>query len=400
MEYLMYVSLFPLLVSALITTIKPQKVSARHVLLIGIVMAFLLEVASTMFHMGLTLKTSFLVSQPLIIIGMISFFLISLYTPTWSTKIDTFVGISFLVIISFFMILNEEVIELFGLLAVSWGVFILMIRKHSDVRLLLIIYAVLISICFTLGTVYGVATLLGYMLLLGAFPISAWYGHMFTNVSTGVSASMLVIQCIAATKIAPFIPDVAEISHTIMLCLALASSLMAVFQPIALRALSGLAASQLCFIAFCYILPYDGIEDARMFITATFILATPGLLLAVGALEARRGVLTLYRPQGNYDSYPRLANVILLFGLLSAGFPLSLGYVGEDLLFEMGFHHELEITIGWLVVISMNAITVMKLFLYLCQGNAVVERGIDLKYPKYIASCISIGFLFLVTFFI
>lgn len=400
MEYVFYVSLFPLIISAILTLFHPDKSYARNALLMGLTGAVLLEGAGVAFYTAFTSEYTLLAQHPLSIVAMVSFFLITLFTPAWSTKAETFVGLSFLIIIAFLMILSNEIMILFSFIAISWALLIFMVRKHAGVMRLCIIYAALIFSCFALGTSFKPAMLLGYILLLGIFPLSAWYGYMFANVSTGISASMMVIQCIAATKIALFIPNVAENSHSILLCLALLSSLMAAFQPIALRALSALAASQLAFIAFCFLLPYEGLNEARSIIAATFMLASPGLVLAIGALEARRGALTLYRPQGNYESYPRLANVILFFGLLSAGFPLSLGYVGEDLLFEMDFHHEPLIIISGLFIIAINSITVIKLFLYLCQGKAKVEHGIDLKRPKYIAACLSIAILFFSAFFI
>ena len=394
MELIFYASLFPLLISVALIILRPETAFARKALLMGIGSALLLEGISVIIHATITHKSSLLYEQPLGFMGMVSFLLIGIFTPSWSTRPSTFAGLSFLVVIAFLMLLTSEVATLFGLLAAGWCVLILMVRKRAGVLRLCVIYGALISGCFTIGVAYPPANFAGYLLLLGAFPLSAWYGHLFTHVSTGISASVMVIQCIAASKIAVFLPQTEVISHNILLGMALFSALMAAYQPVALRALSGLAASQLAFLAFCYILPYAGLEEARMFLTATVMLASPGLLLAIGALEARHGSLMLHRPQGNYDSYPRLANTILFFGLLSAGFPLSLGYVGEDLLFEICFHHEPAIIVGWLAVIGINAITAVKFFLFLCKGRAKLEQGIDLKPSKYIAACASIGFLF------
>lgn len=400
MELIFYTSLLPLLISLVLIVSRPETTFARKALLIGIGFSLLLEGMSTVIHMTITHESSLLYEQPLGFMGLISFLLIGIFTPSWSTRASTFAGLSLLVVVAFLMLLTSEVAMLFGLLAASWIVFIVMVRKHTGVLRLFVIYGALISICFTIGTAYPLVNFVGYLLLLGVFPLSAWYGYLFTHVSTGISASVMVIQCIAASKISVFIPQLEIISHCVLLALALVSALMAAYQKTALRALSGLAASQLAFLAFCYILPYEGLEEARMFITTTLMLASPGLLLAVGALEARHGSLMLCSPQGNYDSYPRLANTILFFGLLNAGFPLSLGYIGEDLLFEIGFHHEPAIIVGWLAVIAINAITAMKFFLFLCKGQACVERGIDLKPSKYIAACVSVGFLFAAAFVI
>ncbi|MFS8065637.1 MAG: proton-conducting transporter membrane subunit [Byssovorax sp.] len=65
---------------------------------------------------------------------------------------------------------------------------------------------------------------------------------------------------------------------------------------------------------------------------AASVLGFTGLLLAVSALEARVGRVTVTQNGGAARTAPRLSALYILLSLAAAGFPGSLGFVAEDLI--------------------------------------------------------------------
>ncbi|GAA2524347.1 proton-conducting transporter membrane subunit [Pilimelia columellifera] len=97
-------------------------------------------------------------------------------------------------------------------------------------------------------------------------------------------------------------------------------------------------------------------------------MAGAGLVMAVAAVEARRGPLTLDEPAGAFGRFPRLAAGFLVAGLSVTAFPLLLGFSAESEL--------LEATAGtpllWLPVLiaaAGNAVTVLRCYFALSTGG-------------------------------
>jgi len=109
----------------------------------------------------------------------------------------------------------------------------------------------------------------------------------------------------------------------------------------------------------------------------SLILAISGFAMAIAAAEARRGYLSLHDRGGRLAATPRLAMAVLLFGLACVGFPLTLGFVGEDLLIQGASFPGLA-TIP-IVVTAANGITVLRWFLHLYSGTPVEVGVPDLR---------------------
>lgn len=378
--------------------------------LISVLSAAAIVMACALISKGLFNEHSNLDLTPYLqsLVVLISFILISVFSPSWSTTNRGFISVLVFAICSCLLIFTDNAFTSLGLVFLAY-IFLVVSEKNKPVLLrLLIIYGVVIFALFIVsnlitgsqGAAFQGLSIAAYLLILGGFPLASWYGKLYENSSTGICAGFLVVQGLFASKSALFIPESSSLIHGIFLIVALLSSLEAAFQVNAKRGFAAMAASQLLFIAFIAMLPFDGLAKAKLYIIAVFTLATPGVILTFGALESRVGHLSLFSPQGNYSSYPRLANTLLFFSLLSAGFPLSLGYVGIDLLAEIVFSHESLIMFGWMVVISLNAIFSIRSFLYLCLGSPEHEENIDMMTSKYYLACGCIGFLFLIAFFI
>lgn len=98
-------------------------------------------------------------------------------------------------------------------------------------------------------------------------------------------------------------------------------------------------------------------------------LASAGFIMALGALEARRGRLRLDRPSGSYARVPRLATAFLLLGLASVGLPGTFSFVTEDLLFSAAIGPHPTLTIIAILATALCGITVIRCFFYLFSGE-------------------------------
>lgn len=230
--------------------------------------------------------------------------------------------------------------------------------------------------------------LLGLVLFCGLFPVSPWYSRLFENLPSGLLASSFVFQMMLVMSLEQQQAVSRDALMLIMPVLAIISLLMALGQSSARRALSGLAASQLAFLVYADSGQHFS-ELAALLLAQAQTVAVPGLILTVGTLETRVGELNIARPSGQYDSYPKLASAMLLFGLMGAGFPLTLAYIAEDLVLESGFHETPVLGMIWLVVTALTAIAVIKMYLYLCHGKKGFEPGIDILPSKLIAAVLA-----------
>lgn len=234
--------------------------------------------------------------------------------------------------------------------------------------------------------------LIGLILLCGMYPISPWYSRLYEKSTTGLLATSFIFQIVIILKIEQMESLVRDDFLILLPILALFSLLVAIAQPGVRRALGGIAASQLSFLVFA--LSGGHFSDiSGMLLAQSQLITIPGVILTVGILETRTGKLSLARPTGHYESYPKLATSMLLFGLMGAGFPLSLSYIAEDLVLEAGIQEVLIQEMAWLVVTAISAIAIVKMYLYLFHGGKGSEIGIDILPPKLFAAVAACLFL-------
>jgi NADH:ubiquinone oxidoreductase subunit 4 (subunit M) len=271
------------------------------------------------------------------------------------------------------------------------GSIVLSVESKST-RKIFTLYAVAAIVVLIIARVFfhnNAQALIHYiplLIFLGIFPLQTWYISLFEKAPCGIMASLLCLQAITIL-VSPLFIEAHEINvlGPLLAILILASSSLAIIQTEARRLLAYLIASQLGFLLLSRIteLGQTGLGD--ILITLSLIGASSSFIMLISALEARRKNLLLFRPNGCYESYPKLASWILIFGLIGSGLPLSIGYVGEDLIFERTFHDTPFIDILCLISIALNAITIMKIFLFLCQGEVKKEKGIDLRSKEIVA---------------
>lgn len=100
-------------------------------------------------------------------------------------------------------------------------------------------------------------------------------------------------------------------------------------------------------------------------------LSLGGFGLCLRAIEARRGRVLLSEHQGLYEQTPLLANVYLLMGLASVGFPGTFGFVGMEMLVD-GVVEEFPYTGAMILVASaLNGIAVIRSYFLLFTGTSL-----------------------------
>jgi NADH-quinone oxidoreductase subunit M len=99
-------------------------------------------------------------------------------------------------------------------------------------------------------------------------------------------------------------------------------------------------------------------------------LASSGYIMAVAALEARRGPLTLDHPTGSFARIPRLATAFLVLGLACVGLPGTTGFVAEDLVVQGAVEGLPWFGVALLLAAALNGISVIKTFFMLFTGTA------------------------------
>lgn len=99
------------------------------------------------------------------------------------------------------------------------------------------------------------------------------------------------------------------------------------------------------------------------------VVASSGLVAVVRSLEARTDLAMAPRDHlGLGARAPRLAFFFLLFGLALIGLPGTLGFVGEDLLFNGALHHYPIFGIALPLATALNAIHLLRTYHVLFNG--------------------------------
>ncbi len=159
---------------------------------------------------------------------------------------------------------------------------------------------------------------------------------------------------------------------------ALVASILGIAQTSARRGLAYLMMSQTGLVAF-------GIEGSSSVAFAgslvawqVLAVATTGFAMTLSALEARRGELSLKEYSGCFSRTPRMAGGFLVMGLGSVGFPLTLGFVAEDLLVQGSVQEFPLLSFVLIVATAFNGMNVMRSFFHLFSGVRVHTGEADL----------------------
>lgn len=159
---------------------------------------------------------------------------------------------------------------------------------------------------------------------------------------------------------------------------ALLAAMLGVVQRSARRALAFLIASQTGLVAF-------GLENhspvglsGALLSWQVLALATSGFAMALAGIQARRGQQVLTVPSGNFAETPRLGVAFLVVGFASVGFPLTAGFIAEDLLVQGSAEEFPLLAMSLVVTTAFNGLTVLRTFFYLFTGSRRYTGAPDL----------------------
>lgn len=222
------------------------------------------------------------------------------------------------------------------------------------------------------GTAGVVLLLAGIAIREGVLPVHSWFPRFvehaplglvvaFAAPQLGAYAQLELLEQSDMTSIAPVIATMGAVT-------AVLASMLGVVQSSARRALAYLILSQTGLIAF-------GLESHSSVGLAGALLhwqvlaiATSGFAMALSALEARRGEMTLGEQRGDFRQTPKLGSAFLLLGFASVGFPLTLGFVAEDLLVQGTVDEFPVLGLSLVVATAFNGLSVLRAFFHLFTG--------------------------------
>jgi len=175
---------------------------------------------------------------------------------------------------------------------------------------------------------------------------------------------------------------------------ALLAAALGLVQRSARRALAYLLMSQTGLVSF----GLDGASEVAhaggLLQWQVLAIATSGLAMTLSALEARRGSLDLASHGGCFARTPRMAAGFLFMGLASVGFPLTLGFIAEDLLVQGAVEHFPGLALVLIGATALNGMTVVKAFFRLFSGRRLHTGEHDLT-PReaWVLSAVLLGLL-------
>jgi formate hydrogenlyase subunit 3/multisubunit Na+/H+ antiporter MnhD subunit len=237
--------------------------------------------------------------------------------------------------------------------------------------------------------------------IIGVTPFQSWFLKFFEKVNLAVASLLICFICCFIWKYKNILLQL-NLNDNYVLTLAILgvfSSVFSILQKNPRRSIAYIVSSQLAFLVFSHANSSEVVNFGSGYLVLAIIIALNGFILLLNALEVRSAELSLVRPSGAYESYPKLSFMILIFGLASTSFPLTIGYIAEDLIFEGSFHAHYLDDIFWIISIAFNSIAIMKMFFYLCQGVQAREQNLDLKYNENITAWIVIILLLLIPIF-
>ncbi len=159
---------------------------------------------------------------------------------------------------------------------------------------------------------------------------------------------------------------------------AVVASALGIAQRSGRRALAYLMMSQTGLVAF-------GLEGhsevgfvGSLVAWQVLAVATSGFAMTYSALEARRGPLELDASSGCFARTPRMAAGFLTMGLASVGFPVTLGFVAEDLLVQGSVDEFPLLSLVLIVATALNGMNVIRSFFRLFSGRRFHDGEADL----------------------
>lgn len=223
-----------------------------------------------------------------------------------------------------------------------------------------------------LGAAALPALLAAVFLRKGIFPLHSWTLDLYEHASLSRAILLTTPQVGALIAVRLFIPNASSDMLSLLagaaLFTAVYSAGLACVQRDAARGLGAIFVSQSALVVLGLASSTTIGATGGLCLWISSGLATAGFGTTYMALTARRGRLTLDANQGGFERTPHLAASFLVLGLASVGFPGTLGFVGQEALYDaslLDFPH-----LGILVALAtaLNGITVLRAYFALFCG--------------------------------
>jgi NADH-quinone oxidoreductase subunit M len=147
-------------------------------------------------------------------------------------------------------------------------------------------------------------------------------------------------------------------------------ALLALKAPESRYAYGSLALMQQSFLLVFFALSPDVGAVATLIGVFSLLLSVAGLGLCLWLFEKRTGMRHLASFQGMAEKMPVLAGFFLVFGLAMVHFPLTVGFISEDLLLHWIMHKLPIVAVVLLVAAAIGGIAVYRFYLRLFGGES------------------------------
>jgi NADH-quinone oxidoreductase subunit M len=225
------------------------------------------------------------------------------------------------------------------------------------------------SIRAQLGTILLMAAIL---VRCGTIPVHCWVTDWFEHASFGIAILYVVPLSgvyAAVRLVLPIAPELVLRSIGLMsLATAVYAAGMSIVQRDARRFYAYLFLSHASLVLVGLELRTPLSLTASLCLWFSVMLSLGGFGLALRALEARFGRMSIVKYQGLYGHSPSLAVCFLLTGLACVGFPATVGFISTELLVDSAVEFNSLLCVAVLAATALNGIAVVRAYLLLFTG--------------------------------
>lgn len=220
----------------------------------------------------------------------------------------------------------------------------------------------------------------------GIFPFHAWIPEAFDRTRIGPTVLFSAPELgtyVAAVLVLPHAPaSVLRVVAVLSLVTAVYGAALALVQSDARRTLGYLFVSQSALVLAGLDCTSQDALTGALVLWVSSALAFTGLARTVLALEARRGRLRLTKYHGGFDQMPLLAASFLAFGLACAGFPGTLGFVGQELLVDGAVRRFPALGFLTIVAAALTGLAVLRMYFSLFCGSPGASATLGLRWRE------------------
>lgn len=205
-------------------------------------------------------------------------------------------------------------------------------------------------------------------------PFHSWVIQLFSDLPIAIAAIFVAPQIgvvLLFKLVQKGLMPVDMVNFIVWLCATTVvfTSICGLAQKDVRRAIAYIFISQSGLVIFGLEQHSDIAQAGSLFMWHSISLAFSGFAMAIAALEARIGLLSLSKPNGNFSITPRIAISVFILGFGSIGFPATIGFVAEDLLVQGSIDKSPILGLCLVLGTAINGMTIMKMFLYLFFGT-------------------------------